>query len=69
MLDKGEINMDLEEKKKVISYNLKLDVNETKALQKVLREVIENEGIRIKFPEEMKVVDEINSLLYCNIVD
>lgn len=69
MLDKGEINMDLEEKKKVISYTLKLDVNEAKALQKVLREVIENEGIRIKFPEEMKVVDEINSLLYCNIVD
>lgn len=61
--------MNLQEKKKVIGYTLKLDVDEAKALQKVLREVIENKGIRIKFPEEMKVVDEVNSLLYTNIVD
>ena len=61
--------MNLQEKKKVIGYTLKLDVDEAKAMQKVLREVIENKGIRIKFPEEMKVVDEVNSLLYTNIVD
>lgn len=61
--------MKLKENKKVIGYTLKLDVDEAKALQKVLREIIENEEIRKKFPEEIKVVDEVNSLLYCNIVD
>ena len=61
--------MKLIENKKVIGYTLKLDVDEAKALQKVLREIIENEEIRKKFPEEIKVVDEVNSLLYCNLVD
>lgn len=61
--------MKLEDERKVIGYKLNLDIKEAKALQKVLREVVENEEIRKKFPDEIKVVDEVNSLLYRNIVD
>lgn len=61
--------MNLKDERKVIGYKLNLDIKEAKALQKVLREVVENEEIRKKFPNEIKVVDEVNSLLYRNIVD